>query len=197
VTEDLSLEPLTDYSKFKSICEEVLLERTSSNFMCTVLRPATICGVSTRQRFDLSVNILTNHAISLGKITVFGGEQFRPNLHVKDMARAYIHILAQEKNTKSLIFNVGGENLSLDQIAFKVREQINPNLIIEHSETNDLRSYRVDSTRILDELDFKPIYSVDQAINDLQNAFLQNIYKNPLENSLYFNIKRMKDLNLA
>jgi nucleoside-diphosphate-sugar epimerase len=133
----------------------------------------------------------------LGKITVFGGEQFRPNLHVQDMARAYIHILLQEKNTKSLIFNVGGENLSLDQIAFKVREQINPNLIIEHNETNDLRSYRVDSSRILNELDFKPIYSVDQAIKDLQNAFLKNIYKRPLENSLYFNIKRMKDLNLA
>ena len=165
--------------------------------MCTVLRPATICGVSTRQRFDLSVNILTNHAINLGKITVFGGEQFRPNLHVQDMARAYIHILAQEKNTKSVIFNVGGENLSLDQIAFKVREQINPNLIIEHNETNDLRSYRVDSSRILNELGFKPIYSVDQAIKDLQDAFLQNIYKNPIENPLYFNIKRMKDLNLA
>ena len=197
VTEELSLEPLTDYSKFKSICEEVILEKNSSNFMCTVLRPATICGVSTRQRFDLSVNILTNHAINLGKITVFGGEQFRPNLHVQDMARAYLHILAQEKNTKSLIFNVGGENLPLDQIAFKVREQINPNLIIEHNETNDLRSYRVDSSRILNELDFKPIHSVDKAIKDLQNAFLQNIYKHPLENSLYFNIKRMKELNLA
>ena len=197
VTEELSLEPLTDYSKFKSICEEVILEKNSSNFICTVLRPATICGVSTRQRFDLSVNILTNHAINLGKITVFGGEQFRPNLHVQDMARAYLHILAQEKNTKSLIFNVGGENLSLDQIAFKVREQINPSLVIEHNNAQDLRSYRVDSSRILNELGFKPIYSVDQAIRDLQAAFLKNVFKNPLENPLYFNIKRMKDLNLA
>jgi nucleoside-diphosphate-sugar epimerase len=133
----------------------------------------------------------------LGKITVFGGKQFRPNLHVQDMARAYLHILAQEKNTKSLIFNVGGENLSLDQIAFKVREQINPSLVIEHKNTQDLRSYRVDSSRILNELGFKPIYSVDQAIRDLQGAFLQNVFKNPLENPLYFNIKRMKDLNLA
>ena len=108
-----------------------------------------------------------------------------------------MHILAQEKNTKSLIFNVGGENLSLDQIAFKVREQINPDLFIEHSETNDLRSYRVDSSRILNELGFKPIYSVDQAIKDLKDGFMQNIYKNSIENPLYFNIKRMKDLNLA
>jgi len=197
VTEELSLEPLTDYSKFKAICEEIIIEKNSSNFMCTVLRPATVCGVSARQRFDLSVNILTNHAISLNKITVFGGRQFRPNLHIQDMARAYLHILKQEKNTKSLIFNVGGENLSLDQIAFKVREQIDPNLNIEYSETNDLRSYRVDSSRILNELDFKPIYTVDHAIRDLQKAFQENKYKSTLENSMYFNIKRMKELNLA
>ena len=197
VTEELSLEPLTDYSKFKAICEEIILEKNSSNFMCTVLRPATVCGVSTRQRFDLSVNILTNHAINLNKITIFGGGQFRPNLHIQDMARAYLHILGQEKNTKSLIYNIGGENLSLEQIAFKVREQIDPNLSIEYSETNDLRSYRVDSTRILKELDFRPIYSVEQAIKDLQNAFLENKYKYTLENSMYFNIKRMKELNLA
>ena len=197
VTEELSLEPLTDYSKFKSICEEVILEKNSSNFMCTVLRPATICGVSTRQRFDLSVNILTNHAINLSKITVFGGEQFRPNLHIQDMARAYIHILAQEKNTKGLIFNVGGENLSLNQIALKVRDQIDPSLNIEHKDTNDLRSYRVDSSRILSELGFKIVYSVDQAIKDLQNAFIEKRYKNSLKNSTYFNIQRMKELNLA
>jgi nucleoside-diphosphate-sugar epimerase len=120
VTEELSLEPLTDYSKYKSICEEIILENNSSNFLCIVLRPATICGFSIRQRFDLSVNILTNHAINLGKITVFGGQQFRPNLHVQDMARAYLHILLTEKYTKNLIYNVGGENLTLDQIALKV-----------------------------------------------------------------------------
>ena len=197
VTEELSLEPLTDYSKFKAICEEIILEKNSTDFMCTVLRPATICGVSTRQRFDLSVNILTNHAINLSKITVFGGEQFRPNLHVQDMARAYLHILAQEKNTKSLIFNVGGENLSLNQIALKVRDQIDPSLNIEHKDTNDLRSYRVDSSRILSELGFKIVYSVDQAIKDLQNAFIEKKYKNSLKNSTYFNIQRMKELNLA
>jgi nucleoside-diphosphate-sugar epimerase len=197
VTEELSLEPLTDYSKFKAICEEIILEKNSTDFMCTVLRPATICGVSTRQRFDLSVNILTNHAINLSKITVFGGEQFRPNLHIQDMARAYIHILAQEKNTRSLIFNVGGENLSLNQIAFKVRDQIDPSLNIEHKDTNDLRSYRVDSSRILSELGFKIVYSVDQAVKDLQNAFIEKRYKNSLKNSTYFNIQRMKELNLA
>ena len=197
VTEELSLEPLTDYSKFKAICEEIILEKNSSNFMCTVLRPATVCGVSSRQRFDLSVNILTNHAINLRKITVFGGEQFRPNLHIQDMVRAYTHILAQEKSTKNLIFNVGGENLSINQIALKVRDQIDPSLNIEHKDTDDLRSYRVDSSRILNELGFKPAYSVDQAIEDLQNAFIENKFQNSLEDSAYFNIKRMKELNLA
>jgi len=197
VTEELSLEPLTDYSRFKANCEEIILAEHSADFRCTVLRPATVCGFSTRQRFDLSVNILTNHSINLKKITVFGGSQFRPNLHIKDMARAYVHVLAQDKKIDGAIFNVGGENLSLDQIALKVQKQIDPKLEIYHSDTDDLRSYRVDSSKILDELGFKPIYSVDEAIADLQNAFVQNKFENSLENSKYFNIKRMKELSLA
>jgi len=197
VTEELSLEPLTDYSKFKAACEEIILKEHSADFRCTVLRPATVCGVSTRQRFDLSVNILTNHAINLHKITVFGGSQFRPNLHIQDMARAYIHVLVQDKNIDGAIFNVGGENLSLDQIALKVQKQIDANLEIYHSATDDLRSYRVDSSKILNELGFKPIYSVDKAIADIQTAFLESEYENSLENPMYFNIKRMKELSLA
>jgi nucleoside-diphosphate-sugar epimerase len=197
VTEELSLEPLTDYSKFKANCEEIILAAHTSDFRCTVLRPATVCGVSSRQRFDLSVNILTNHAVNLKKITVFGGSQFRPNLHIQDMARAYLHVLAQDKKIDGAIFNVGGENLSLDQIALKVQKQIDLKLEIHHSDTDDLRSYRVDSSKILDELGFKPIYSVDQAIADLQEAFVKDKYNNSLENSMYFNIKRMKELSLA
>jgi nucleoside-diphosphate-sugar epimerase len=197
VTEELSLEPLTDYSKFKAACEEITLEAHTSDFRCTVLRPATICGVSSRQRFDLSVNILTNHAINLGKITVFGGSQFRPNLHIKDMARAYLHVLQQDKNVDREIFNVGGENLSLDEIALKVQKQVGEPLAIHHSDTNDLRSYRVDSSKILTKLGFKPIYSVDQAIIDLQKEFLSNRFQDSLENPMYFNIKKMKELSLA
>lgn len=197
VTEELSLEPLTDYSKFKANCEEIILEEHSADFRCTVLRPATVCGVSTRQRFDLSVNILSNHAINLRKITVFGGTQFRPNLHIQDMARAYVHILVQDKKIDGAIFNVGGENLSLDQIALKVQKRIDANLEIHHSATDDLRSYRVDSSKILNEIGFKPIHSVDQAIADLQTAFLERKYDLSLENPMYFNIKRMKELSLA
>ncbi len=176
------------------ICEEIILNAHSNNFRCTVLRPATICGVSPRQRFDLSVNILTNHAINLKKITVYGGSQFRPNLHIQDMVRAYQHVLSQDKNIDGAIFNVGGENLSLDDIAQKVKKQIDAQLKIEHSNTNDLRSYRVDSSKIYDQLGFKPIHSIDQAITDLREAFLKNTYTGSLENSIYFNIKRMKEL---
>jgi len=127
VTEQLSLEPLTDYSKFKAMCEEIILEQNSDDFVCTVLRPATVCGVSPRQRFDLSVNILTNHAISSGKITVFGGSQSRPNLDIRDMARAYLHILQRRDRVAGEIFNVGGENLTLNSIAEKVKLQLGTN----------------------------------------------------------------------
>lgn len=197
VTEQLSLEPLTDYSKFKAQCEEIILSEQSSDFICTVLRPATVCGVSTRQRFDLSVNILTNHAINLSRITVFGGSQFRPNLHINDMARAYLHVLAQDKKVGGEIYNVGGENLSLDQIAEKVKSQVDGNLELQHKDTNDLRSYRVDSSKIFTDIGFRPIFTIDQAINDLKNAFLKGKFTNSLENPLYYNIKRMKELSLA
>jgi len=197
VTEQLSLEPLTDYSKFKAMCEEIILEQNSDDFVCTVLRPATVCGVSPRQRFDLSVNILTNHAISSGKITVFGGSQSRPNLDIRDMARAYLHILQRRDRVAGEIFNVGGENLTLNSIAEKVKLQLGTNTEIQHKPTDDLRSYRVDSSKILDRIGFKPFYSVDDSINELRNAFKSGAFINSLENSKYFNIKRMKELALA
>jgi len=197
VTEELNLEPLTDYSKFKVLCEEIILKENSPDFVCTVLRPATVCGVSPRQRFDLSVNILTNHAINLSKITVFGGSQSRPNLHVSDMGRAYLHVLAQEEKVAGMIFNVGGENLSLTAIAETVKNNIGGNIEIQHRPSDDLRSYRVDSSKIFNEIGFKPLYTVDDAVNDLKVAFKDNKFTSSLQNPLYFNIKRMKELSLA
>jgi nucleoside-diphosphate-sugar epimerase len=197
VTEELSLHPLTDYSKFKMLCEEIILSANSPDFICTVLRPATVCGTSNRQRFDLSVNILTNHAISKNKITVYGGSQFRPNLHIEDMARAYIHILNQSKNIAGEVFNVGNENLSLDQIADKVRRVIGKQIAIEHEVTDDLRSYRVDSTKIMEKTGFQLLYKVEDAILDLKQSFTNLKFSNSLENSIYYNIKRMKELSLA
>jgi nucleoside-diphosphate-sugar epimerase len=198
VTEKLSLEPLTDYSKYKAECEKILLHHASNEFTCTILRPATICGVSTRQRFDLSVNILTNHAINKNTITVFGGSQQRPNLHIKDMCRAYLHVLEQPASkVTGKIFNVGAENLSLDEIADKVQRVTKMTGLIEHQETNDLRSYRVDSSLIHQELGFLPKYSVEDAIIDIATAFGRNYYLDPLQNSNYYNIQKMKELNLG
>lgn len=196
VTENLSLEPLTDYSIYKAACEDILLNLASDNFICTVLRPATICGVSNRQRFDLSVNILTNHAINKGKITVFGGSQHRPNLHIEDMVDSYIHVLKQPHNiVASKIYNVGGENLSLDEIAKKVQAVTGVSEIV-HEPTNDLRSYRVDSSKIGEEIGFFPKKSVDHAIQDLKIAFNERKFQNSLDNSKYFNIKRMQELKI-
>jgi nucleoside-diphosphate-sugar epimerase len=198
VTEELSLEPLTDYSRFKAECEEILLNHADDQFVCTVVRPATVCGVSSRQRFDLSVNILTNHAINIQKITVFGGSQHRPNLHIKDMCRAYLTILSKPSNLiANKIYNVGSENLTLDEIASKVNQFVNPTIPVVHQETHDLRSYRVDSAFIKKDLGFEPIYKVDDAIKDLVHAFNRDYFESPLENSRYFNIKKMKELGLG
>jgi nucleoside-diphosphate-sugar epimerase len=198
VTEALSLEPLTDYSKYKAECEKILLNHSSEKFICTILRPATICGVSRRQRFDLSVNILTNHAVNKNKITVFGGSQQRPNLHINDMCRAYLHILKEPiAKISGKIFNVGAENLSLDAIAMKVQKITKMSGAIEHQETNDLRSYRVDSSLIHQQLGFSPNYCVDDAIIEMVMAMKNNKYLDPLNNSDYYNIKKMKELNLG
>ncbi|CAN1484628.1 WcaG Nucleoside-diphosphate-sugar epimerases [Candidatus Nanopelagicaceae bacterium] len=198
VTEELSLEPLTDYSKFKAECEGILLLHADDQFVCTIVRPATVCGVSSRQRFDLSVNILTNHAINIRKITVFGGSQHRPNLHIKDMCRAYLTILSKPSDIiANKIYNVGSDNLTLDEIASRVNQFVSPTIPVVHQDTNDLRSYRVDSEFIKQDLGFEPIYKVDDAIKDLVLAFNKEYFDSPLENSRYFNIKKMKELGLG
>jgi nucleoside-diphosphate-sugar epimerase len=113
------------------------------------------------------------------------------------MVRAYLHVLQQDQRIDGEIFNVGGENLSLDAIAQKVHKQIGKHLEIKHSHSDDLRSYRVDSSKIFAELGFEPMFSVDQAIDDLKISFAQKRFQNSLDNSMYFNIKRMKELSLA
>jgi nucleoside-diphosphate-sugar epimerase len=196
VTEDLSLKPLTDYSKYKAMCEEILFDFESSEFACTVLRPATVCGWSPRQRFDLSVNILTNHAINNKRIKVFGGSQYRPNIHIEDMVDAYLLILSSPiGKINGEIFNVGADNLSMDQIAEQVAINTGIKEII-HEATDDLRSYRIDSTKITSQLGFDFKRNVGVAVRDLVDAFNSNKFNDPLNNPLYFNIKRMKDLDV-
>jgi nucleoside-diphosphate-sugar epimerase len=196
VTEELSLEPLTDYSKYKAICEDVLLRYASSNFVCTVLRPATVCGWSPRQRFDLSVNILTNHAVNNGQIKVFGGTQYRPNIHMEDMVDAYLLTLnARESIVNSEVFNVGSDNLSMNQIAEEVSRNTGVDRII-HEPTDDLRSYRIDSSKISKALGFRFRRNVGSAVIDLVKAFNEKKFQDSMNNAMYFNIKRMKELEI-
>ena len=149
VSEDLTLEPLTDYSLYKAKCEIILNRYSSDKFITCTLRPATVCGYSRRQRLDLVVNILTNLAYNKKEITVFGGEQLRPNINIKDMCRAYNAILeADEKKINSEIFNVGFENYSVNYLANLVAKNINYNVKIIKKSTNDPRSYKIDSEKI-------------------------------------------------
>lgn len=194
VTEDLILEPLTDYSRFKAECENILLANTTNDFVGTVLRPATLCGFSERQRFDLVINVLTNHAVNEGRIRIYGGEQFRPNLHLDDMVDVYLHIILQPiEKVRDQIFNVGGANLTVNEIA-EIVSQVTGVTNYEYYETNDPRSYRIDSSKIEKLLDFKPKKSVKNAVEDLFKAFELGIFYRPLNNPLYFNIKQMQHL---
>ena len=197
VTEDLPLEPLTDYSKYKARCETVLMEHAADDFMVTTVRPATICGYSPRLRLDLTVNILTNHAVNKGTITVFGGEQKRPNLHMEDMVDLYLFLLRQpgDKIHKK-VYNVGYENYKVNEIAEMVRDTLGKNIEIVRTPTNDNRSYHVSSERIKKELGFEAKHKIQEAIADLKAAFDSGKIRNPMDNIKYYNIKVMKHLRL-
>ena len=197
VNENFSLEPLTDYSKFKAMCEEILIKYTDNNFIGTIIRPATVCGFSKRQRLDLVVNILTNLAYHKGEISVFGGDQLRPNINIKDMCLSYMKVLETDENlVKGEIFNVGFENYSVKYLANLVREVVNKDVNIKIVTSNDDRSYHISSKKIKKTIGFDMNYSIKDAIKDLTNAFNKKVLDNPLDNEMYFNIKRMKSLNL-
>ncbi len=197
VTEETSLEPLTDYSKFKVRCEEILLSKTNNNFIASIIRPATVCGYSPRQRLDLVVNILTNLAYHNKVIKVFGGAQLRPNIHISDMVNSYICMLeSDEQLTKDQIFNVGFENYSVEKLAIMVKEQIKDKVEIEYVKSNDDRSYHINSKKIERALNFKPQKNIFQSISDLIYAFDKKIFTNTLSNDDYYNIKKMQKINL-
>jgi len=198
VTEELSLEPLTDYSKYKALCEEYVLKEQSDDFTVLVLRPATVCGYSPRLRLDLTVNILTNHAINKGKITVFGGEQKRPNIHIEDIADLYVQALEYPKEKiAGKIFNVGYQNYKLKDIAGMVKKVIRKNdLTVEITESDDKRSYCISSEKIKRELGFVPRHTVEEAVEDLRQAFDAGRVPNALNDIRYYNIKTMRAVNL-
>jgi nucleoside-diphosphate-sugar epimerase len=197
VTEDLPLLPLTDYSKYKALCEEVLLEKRAPGFVALILRPSTVCGYSPRLRLDLTVNILTNHAVNNRKITVFGGQQMRPNIHIEDMTQVYIKSLEWlDEAIDGKIFNVGFDNFTVSEIADKVRRVVGEDIEIVTTPTDDNRSYHVSSEKIKKELGFAAEHTVEDAIRDLVLSFQAGKIPNPMTDARYYNIKTMQQLNL-
>ena len=197
VNEEMKLEPLTDYSKFKAECEKVLKKYQSSDFTTVTIRPATVCGFAPRQRLDLVVNILTNLAYHKRSITVFGGNQLRPNIHIDDMVEAYLLLLKTPNNKiAGNTFNAGYENFSVEKLSLDVKSVIGDDVKLVFSKTDDNRSYHISSEKIRNELGFVPKKNIRDAAQDLKNAFEKKVLENTLENEIYFNIKRMKTLNL-
>lgn len=198
VTEDMACDPLTDYSKYKLMCENDLRNADLGDTIWTILRPATVCGWSPRLRLDLVVNILTISALVNKKIIVHGGSQLRPNINIKDMCRAYVSVLeAPRDKVHGQTFNVGFENFSLHKIALMVKKNLSdPSVEIEFVETNDIRSYHVNSDKIYSAIGFKPKQSIINAIGSIVLSYGTGKIRNPLTNPIYSNVKRMRELGL-
>jgi nucleoside-diphosphate-sugar epimerase len=191
VTEALPCEPLTDYSKYKFLGEDVVLK--SGIPTTTVLRPATVCGYSSRLRLDVVVNQMTIDALTKGEITVHSGHLYRAHLHISDMVRAYLRVLeVMPYMAAGQIFNVGGENLQIGELAKKVQAQAG-GTITDHAVTNDPRSYTLNSDKIWNAVRFKALKTVDQAIADVCAAVREGYVPNPSATH-YHNIARMKEL---
>ena len=204
IKEDHPLVPLTLYNKYKGLCEPILFKHTDENFVGVVYRPATVCGYGPRQRLDLSVNILTNLAVNKGNITVFGGSQLRPNLHIQDYADLCKALLeAPDEKIANEIFNCGYENMSIMEIAEIVKKVVaeefpDKNEIgIEVTPSNDLRSYHINSDKVTEIIGFKPQYSVEDAIRDLCCAFREGKLPSSLDDDKYFNVLTMKKIGAA
>jgi nucleoside-diphosphate-sugar epimerase len=203
VTEDLSVEPLTDYSKYKAMCETVLEEERAPGFTTLTVRPATVCGYAPRQRLDVIVNILTSHAVNNRRIKIFGGEQLRPNIHIDDMVRVYEMVLtAPDEKIDGKIYNVGLDNASVRDLAHIVKRiveqdnEIGGTIELETVPSDDNRSYRVSSKKITRELGFTPQKSIEDAVRDLVAAFKDGRLKDPMNNISYHNIKTMQAIGM-
>ena len=179
IHENILLEPLTDYSKYKVECEIILKKYESENFTPIILRPATVCGYSPRQRLDVVVNILTNLAYHKRKISVFGGKQLRPNIHIKDIAKVYdVLINAQRSKVSGEIFNVGYENKTVLDLANTVKSVLGDDIQLVETPTDDNRSYHISSKKIKKILNFDSEFTIKDAVDDLRNAFEENLLPN-------------------
>jgi nucleoside-diphosphate-sugar epimerase len=204
VTEEHPLVPLTDYNKYKGLCEPILLRYQSPQFTTVIIRPATVCGYSPRQRLDLTVNILTNLAVNNRKITIFGGSQKRPNIHVDDIAELYVDLLERPADQiAGKTFNAAYQNhtvAELGEMVHRVVSERMPELgpiTMETTPSNDLRSYHVSSAKIQRELGWAPKRTVEDAIIDLCNAFKEGKLPNSLSDPQYFNVKTVQLSELA
>jgi nucleoside-diphosphate-sugar epimerase len=185
VTEDLPLVPISDYNKTKMISERVLLSY-ADRIRAVIVRPATVCGYSPRMRLDLSVNMLTMQALTKGKITVFGGDQTRPNIHLRDMIRVYEHFLAHPELRG--VFNAGFENISILDISERARKHVPAEIIVTPS--NDPRSYRLSSKKLL-ATGFQQKFGVEDGIREVIEAYRGGKLQDREEN---YNIRTMKKL---
>lgn len=197
VTEELPLKPLTDYSRFKAMCEDVLHQERQPGFVTLTLRPATVCGYAPRLRLDLTVNILTNHAVNKGEITVFGGAQKRPNINIEDMTDLYVRCLEYpDAAIDGKVFNAGYENHTVRHLAEQVRGAVGGKVAIREVPTDDHRSYHVSSTKLRRELGFSPTRSIAQAVDSLVVAFRSGLVPEPMQRDVYYNVKRMQAIGL-
>ena len=201
VKEDHPLVPLTLYNKYKGLCEPILFDNTDENFEGVIFRPATVCGYAPRLRLDLSVNILTKHAVNNNKIKFFGGSQLRPNLHIQDYCNVIDLLINSDKSKiNNQIFNVGYQNLSISELANIVKKVVESEfpekgyIDIETTHSDDNRSYHINSEKIKKVLGFVPQFTIEDAVRELCNNFKNRIIKNSFEDDVYFNIKRMQKL---
>jgi len=194
VTEDTEPNPQTDYAKYKLEAESIFSAVLPQSVM---VRCATICGYAPRLRLDLVVNIFTSHAIINDKIRIFGGSQHRPNINVLDVVRAYSMLLdSPDDITHGEVFNVGAVNMSLDDIAKEVVKNVPKEVTCENVPTDDTRSYFINSDKIYDKLGFKPIYSIGTAVRSVVQAYAIGLVDDGLNNPMYHNVKRMKEVDL-
>ncbi len=188
VTEDLELVPISVYNKTKMVAERVFLSyKDSMQIHC--IRPATVCGVSPRMRLDVSVNMFTYQALKNGKMTVFGGNQTRPNIHIKDIANVYRHFI-NNPSIESGCYNAGFENISILDIAKLVQHTVPSEIVL--TESNDPRSYRQDSTKLIN-TGFQPKFSVKSAIEEITSSFENNLLN---ESESCYTVNWMKTLDL-
>lgn len=197
VVEEDELEPITDYSKYKAECEKVL-KNLKNDFEWVAVRSATVCGYAPRLRLDVVVNILTINALVNKKIKIFGGTQGRPNINIKDIVRIYELLLeAPKEKIDRQSFNVSYQNLTITEIAKLVKKICGPDITFEYVPSDDQRSYHINSDKIARMLGFKPKFTVEDAIKSIVEAYNKNMIKDGLNNPLYHNIKRMKELGLG